>query len=192
MTRLISAYHTTTDLVMRTEPMLGLLARAVFAAVLMVYYWASALTKLGDGVSGLFRPSSGAYAQIFPRAMEAAGYDADQLTVLHTLVVLAGTWAEFVLPAMIVLGLATRLAALGMIGFILVQSATDVIGHRLWEESGSVGAWFDRVPDSPIMDQRALWVFVLLVLVIRGAGPLSLDRLIGRRVRADHVPSSAA
>jgi len=31
------------------------------------------------------------------------------------------------------------------------------------------------------MDQRALWVFLLCVLVIKGAGPLSFDRALKRR-----------
>ena len=158
---------------------LPLLARFAFAAVLALYYWASALTKVGDGVFGLFRPSLGAYAQIFPRAMEAAGYDVAQLGLFHWAVVTAGTLAEFVLPALILLGLATRLAALGMIGFVVLQSLTDIVGHAA--DPGTIGAWFDRLPDGVILDQRLLWVFVLVTLVFKGAGPLSLDRLLARR-----------
>jgi len=60
-----------------------------------------------------------------------------------------------------------------MVGFVVVQSLTDLYGH-----SSALGAWFDRFPDAHILDQRALWVFLLLVLVVKGAGPLSLDRLI--------------
>ena len=162
------------------------LARFLFAAILLPYYWVSGLTKLGEGVMGLFQPAMGAYAQIFPRAMEAAGYDTGQLTVFHWAVVTAGTWAEFILPALIVVGLLTRLAALGMIGFIVVQSLTDLYGHGAIEEAGTLGAWFDKVPDAAILDQRALWVFLLLVLVHKGAGPLSLDRLaFGRRAGSE-------
>ena len=108
---------------------LPILARFAFAASLALYYWASALTKVGDGLFGLFQPSLGAYAQIFPRAMEAAGYDASQLGLFHWAVVVAGTLAEFLLPALIVVGLLTRLAALGMIGFVVLQSLTDIVGH---------------------------------------------------------------
>jgi putative oxidoreductase len=54
--------------------LLPLLARLVFAAVLLLFFWRSAMTKLGGGLAGLFQPSDGAYVQIFPRAMEAAGY----------------------------------------------------------------------------------------------------------------------
>ena len=109
----------------RAEWLLPTLARLLFAAILLKYFWVSALTKLGDGVWA-FSPSMGAYAQIFPRAMEAAGYDTGQMSAYHTLVVLLGTWAEFVLPVLIVIGLLTRLAALGMIGFVLVQTLTDL------------------------------------------------------------------
>ncbi|HCQ66032.1 MAG TPA: hypothetical protein DIU07_13175, partial [Rhodobacteraceae bacterium] len=88
--------------------------------------------------------------------------------------------AEFILPALILVGLLTRLAALGMIGFVVLQSLTDIVGHAA--DPGTIGAWFDRLPDSVILDQRLLWVFVLLTLVLKGAGPLSLDRLIDRRL----------
>jgi len=51
-------------------PDLCLLARFVFAAVLLVYFWASGLSKLGAGLLGLFHPSASAYVQIFPKQME--------------------------------------------------------------------------------------------------------------------------
>lgn len=160
-------------------PVLTTLARVLFGAVLAGYFWVSGLTKLGDGVMGLFSPSLGAYAQIFPRAMEAVSYDASRLGGWEYLVVMSGTYAEFLLPALILVGLATRLAAAGMIGFILVQSLTDIVGHGA--DAGTIGAWFDRLPDGVILDQRAMWVFALLVLVMKGAGPVSLDAVLRRR-----------
>ncbi len=159
---------------------LPLLARLVFAGVLFMYYWNSGLTKLGDGIFGVLTPSSGAYVQIFPKAMEAAGYDTSQLTVFHWAVVTGGTIAEFVLPILIVIGLLTRLAAFGMIGFIVVQSLTDLFGHGGIAHEGTLGAWFDRMPDALILDQRAFWVLCLLILVFKGAGALSIDRLLFR------------
>ncbi|RYH11414.1 DoxX family protein [Tropicimonas sp. IMCC6043] len=153
------------------------LARFTFAAVLLFYFWASAATKVGDGIFGILSPSVGAYAQIFPQKAEAVLYDTSQFSLFEKLVILAGTWAEFLLPALIVLGLFTRLAALGMIGFVTVQSLTDIHGHNA--DAATIGAWFDRASDSLILDQRALWMFLLITLVLRGAGPLSLDRLLG-------------
>lgn len=90
-----------------------------------MYFWSSALTKL----AGAFTPLDGADIQIFPHAVEAPGYDVSQLGLFHFLVAMGGTYAEFALPALIVLGLLTRLSALGMIGFIAVQSLTDLVGH---------------------------------------------------------------
>jgi putative oxidoreductase len=150
--------------------LLPTLARLVFAGVLVGYFWASALTKF----DGPFTPSIGAYGQIFPRAFDAVGFDPDGLTLWHRLVALAGGYAEFVLPALIVLGLFTRLAAFGMAGFILVQSLTDVYGHGV-----AMGAWFDRASDGLILDQRALWLLLLAVLLGKGGGPFSADRYLG-------------
>lgn len=148
-------------------------ARLVFAGVLFSYFWTSAGTKL----EGPFTPSLGSYAQIFPKAFEAAGFEVSQMAFWQTLVVLAGAWAEFILPLLIVLGLLTRLAALGMVGFVLVQSLTDIRGHGVSTET--IGAWFDPVSDAMILDQRALWMLLLLVLILKGAGPFSADRFLG-------------
>jgi putative oxidoreductase len=58
----------------------------------------------------------------------------------------------------------------------VVQSLTDVFGHMA--DAATVGAWFDRASDSLILDQRTLWGLLLAVLVLKGAGPISLDRLL--------------
>lgn len=170
------------------EPLLPLLSRVVFAGTLLIYFWTSAMTKLGDGILGILKPSTGAYAQIFPKQMEAVVYDVSQLSVFHWLVVVAGTWAEFILPLLVVIGLATRLASLGMIGFVTVQSLTDLYGHGGIEHAETLGAWFDRAPDAVILDQRAFWMVILVTLVIKGAGLLSVDALLRRRA-ATLVPA---
>ena len=82
------------------------------------------------------------------------------------------------MPLLLVLGLFTRLAALGMVGFVIVQSLTDIFGHMAG--AATIGQFFDAMPDAVILDQRALWMMVLAVLVGLGAGPLSLDRLLRR------------
>lgn len=163
---------------------LPLLARLIFAASLAGYFWASAATKLGKGIFGFLRPSSGAYAQIFPRQFEAVGYNSDALGLWHWAVVVLGTWAEFLLPLLILTGLLTRLAALGMIGFVAVQSLTDLYGHGGLAHAATLGAWFDRAPDGVILDQRLFWGLLLATLVFKGAGALSLDRVLGLDRRA--------
>ena len=115
---------------------LGLAARFVFAAVLFLYFFRSALTKVGDGFLGFFQPSVGAYAQIFPKLTEQVSY---------------------------------------------VMTYTDINGHDVGAET--IGSLFSRDPSSLIADQRTLWVFVLLVLVLKGPGFISLDALLGRRLR---------
>lgn len=150
------------------------LARFLFAAVLLRYYWGSGLLKL----DGLF-PSANAYAQILPKAMEAVGYDHSQIGLMGKLIVFAGTYAELILPLMLLLGLLTRPAALGMIGFIIVQSLVDVTGHGI--DAATFGSWFDRDPGALVIDQRSLWVLLLSILVFLGSGPISLDRLFQSR-----------
>jgi putative oxidoreductase len=157
-------------------------ARLVFGGVLLMYFWSSAMTKLGDGALGFLFPSSGAYAQVFPKVFEAVGYDVSQLSVIHWVVVVAGMWAEFILPLLIILGLFTRAAAIGMIGFVIVQSVVDVTGHMA--DAATIGGWFDKVSSALILDQRALWIVLLLILVFKGPGPIALDRIFGSRPRA--------
>ncbi|XWN34194.1 MAG: DoxX family protein [Devosia sp.] len=158
--------------------LLSTLARLVFAGVLLVYFLNSARTKLGDGIMGVFELSTGAYAQILPKAFEAVQYDPAALSTLQKAIVYAGTYAEILLPIFIVIGLFTRLSALGMIGFTLVMSYVDVVGHGA--DAATIGAWFDAQSGSAILDQRSLWILLFAVLVIKGPGPLSLDALFGR------------
>jgi putative oxidoreductase len=180
MQRLIALHDGIFARIERLSPaILPTLARLIFAGVLLIYFWNSARTKVGPGVFGFLHPSTGGYAQIFPRAMEAVQFDVSKLGAFHWLVVEAGIVAEVLLPLLIVAGLLTRLAALGMIGFILVQSATDIRGHGV--DPATIGAWFDRASGAVILDQRAFWMLGLLTLVMLGAGPLSLDRLLRRR-----------
>ena len=158
--------------------LLGLVARFVFAAVLFFYFFNSAMTKIGDGALGFMTITDGAYVQMFPKVMEAVSYDSTQIAFIpYGLIAYAGTYAEIVLPILIIVGLFTRLAALGMIVFVFVQSYVDIVGHGADEKT--IGSWFDRLSDSTILDQRALWVFLFAYLVIRGAGAVSIDRLFG-------------
>jgi len=156
--------------------LMPLLARLVFAAVFLLYFWNSAMTKVGANFAGLYKPSSGAFAQILPKAAEAASYDVSHLTPIQTAIILAGTWGELLLPVMIVIGLFTRFAAAGMVVFVVIQTVVDIYGHGI----GTQGGWFDGQPDG-LLDQRALWIMLLLIPLFRGAGALSLDRLLLRR-----------
>ena len=103
------------------------------------------------------------------------GYNPSALGPLARSTVLFGTWAEFLLPILLALGLFTRLAALAMAGFVAVQTWVDVMGH-----GSALGALFDRHADG-LIDIRALWLFPLIVLILKGGGPLSLDAILSHR-----------
>lgn len=159
--------------------LLGLIARFAFAAVLWGYFLNSAKTKVGDGILGFFSIQSGAYYQIALPAVDAAGGDVDAVAFLPWgLIVTMGTYAEFILPLLVVIGLFSRIAALGMVVFIAVQTFVDVTVHQIGTES--IGALFDRFPDSLIADQRLLWIIPLLVIILKGPGLLSIDALLKR------------
>ena len=157
------------------------LARFAFAALFAVYFWNSAVTKLGGSISGRWTPSFNAFAQIFPKGAEAAGYDITAASFFQKAIILAGTWAEFILPVLVIIGLFTRFAAIGMVGFILVMTLTDLFGHNVISDPATLGAWFDGNPGSVILDQRLLWIVLLLVPFFNGGGPLSVDALLKRR-----------
>lgn len=157
----------------------GLLGRLVFAGVLLGYFMSSAAKKLGEGATGLFTVTDNAYFQILPSVVERYGYDASRVPLFpYDIIVYLGTYSEVFLPLLIVIGLFTRIAALGMIVFVLVQSYVDIAFHGV--DAETIGAWFDRFSDAVILDQRALWIFLLVYLVIRGAGKVSLDHLLDR------------
>jgi putative oxidoreductase len=152
---------------------LGLLARLVFLAVLLPYYLNSALTKF----DGPFAIADSAYYQIALPVVDAAGGDVSAVSFFPWgLMVVLGSYGEFILPLLVVAGLFTRVAALGMIGFIIVQTLTDILVHNV--DATTIGALFDRFPDSVILDQRLMWIFPLAYLAVKGAGLLSLDWLL--------------
>lgn len=161
----------------------GFAARFTFASLLLFYYLNSGWNKLGDGLFGFLNPSIGAYATILPPVFERYGADPGALPFFPWhVIVLLGTWAEIVLPLMIVVGLFSRIAAIGMIVFVAVQTYVDIAYFGL--EGKFVGAMFDRFPDAIVFDQRMMWIFALAIIVANGPGRLSLDHWLGRRFGA--------
>lgn len=164
------------------EPwLLPTLSRFVFAAVLFYYFYQSGVSKVdfGNGIFGFLKPTDGGFVQIFPKAAEAVFYDITQASFFQKLVIVGGGWAEILLPIMVVIGLLTRLAGVGMIGFVVVQSLTDLYGHGGIAHKETLGVWFDQFSNSAILDQRAFWMLLFVVLIVRGAGPVSVDALLG-------------
>lgn len=71
--------------------------------------------------------------------------------------------AEHILPALLLVGLFTRLSALGLIGMTLV------IQFFVYPD-----AWWP---------EHSLWIGLALILVLRGGGLASLDALLVRKTR---------
>ena len=67
-------------------------------------------------------------------------------------------------PVLLVLGLTTRLAALPLLVMTLVIQFV----------LGAANPAYDNI-------QHVYWMFLLAALILRGAGPLSVDRLLARR-----------
>ncbi|HEY6123692.1 MAG TPA: DoxX family protein [Steroidobacteraceae bacterium] len=79
-----------------------------------------------------------------------------------------GTAGELFFPTLLVLGLFTRISALGL----LAVNAMAVISY--WHVLGSEG--FEAA-----LAQHVLWGYMLAVILLCGAGALSLDEKLARR-----------
>jgi len=152
---------------------LSLGLRLVFALSLLPFFLASAATQI-DG----FALTDQAYFLILPHYMEAVAYDPAMVSWPWRLYVALGTLAGALLPVLLVLGLATRAAALGMVVFIVVMSATDIWLHGV--PDAVVGALLDADPYALILDQRLMWCAMLAALAVVGGGRFSLDALVAR------------
>jgi putative oxidoreductase len=136
---------------------IALLGRFSVAAI----FWKSGQTKIQgfalDIVAGEFRFG-------MPRLADAVVdlfRDEYRLPLLPPeLAAAMAAWAEHVFPALILLGLATRFSALALLG----MTATI-----------QVFVYPDAYPT------HGVWAAVLLFLVARGPGPLSLDALVAKR-----------
>jgi putative oxidoreductase len=112
---------------------------------LATVFWNSALTKLDDWNAALSLFSDEYKLPLLPPQL--AAYLAVSI--------------ELTMPALLVLGLATRLAALVLLGMTVV---IEVFVYPL--------AWPTHIQ----------WAAMLLVLLCRGSGAASLDRLLSRRL----------
>lgn len=169
---------------------LGFQARLVFAAVLCPYFLISAASKfggsdlsMGPDVAGTFL-SLGAFYSLAPGQMDVAGGDPAMLPMANWVAVHGLVLAEALLPMLLVIGLATRFAAIGLVGLVITTSVIDIFDHSAPPEV--VGGLFDASPYDQILDLRLLWIMLLSVPAVLGGGWLSLDGALGifRRRRA--------
>ncbi|WP_417612605.1 DoxX family protein [Parasphingorhabdus sp.] len=119
-------------------------------------FWRSARTKVEEGSLLTIRDTT---------FFQFSDAPFNQVPVLNgELGAYVTTYTEHFLPILLVLGLATRLGALGILGMTLV------IQIFVFPE---VAVWWQT---------HILWVAMALILIVRGGGLFSLDRLIGQRL----------
>jgi putative oxidoreductase len=84
------------------------------------------------------------------------------------LAAVAGTTGELLFPALLILGLLTRVGALGLfaVNLMAVASYWHVLGQDGFEAA---------------LAQHVLWGYMLAVIALCGAGRLSLDQLLEKR-----------
>lgn len=116
-------------------------------------FWRSARTKVEEGSFLTIRDTT------FFQFSEAPF---NQVPLLNgELGAYVTTYLEHFLPLLLLLGLATRLGALGILGMTLVIQIFVFPEMAVW--------WQTHI----------LWVAMALILIVRGGGLFSLDRLIG-------------
>ena len=129
------------------EGLVLLFVRVVLGGI----FWRSGQTKVAEGT--WFQLTDSTY-ELFRTEYAGVPLPAELAAVL------ANT-AEHVLPALLLAGLFTRGAALGLLGM------TMVIQLFVYPE-----AWWP---------EHSLWIGLALVLILRGGGLFSLDALFTRR-----------
>lgn len=119
-------------------------------------FWRSARTKVEEGSLLTIRDST---------FFQFSDAPFNQVPVLNgDLGAYVTTYTEHLLPVLLLFGLATRLGALGVLAMTLVIQAFVFPEAAVW--------WQTHI----------LWVALALVLIVRGGGLFSLDRLIGHRL----------
>ncbi len=139
---------------------LAILARFVMASI----FWKSAMTKIAFNGEGMTEFSLSQIWHVITLNWTVADSTYMLFEYEYALPIIPFEWAanlsvaaEILLPMALILGFFTRYAALTMLGMTLVIQI--FVYPNLWAV-------------------HALWVIALLVIMSKGGGRLSLDRLI--------------
>ena len=135
-----------------TEGIALLFTRVALAGI----FWRSARTKVEDGSFLTIKDTT--FYQFSDAPFNQVPLINGDLGAYVT------TYTEHLLPVLLLLGLATRLGALGVLGMTLVIQTFVFPEAAVW--------WQTHI----------LWVAMALVLIVRGGGLFSLDRLVGHRL----------
>tara|TARA_R110002124_G_scaffold68391_1_gene185111 strand:- start:152 stop:610 length:459 start_codon:yes stop_codon:yes gene_type:complete len=119
-------------------------------------FWRSARTKVEDGSFLTIKDTT---------FFQFSDAPFNQVPILNgDLGAYVTTYTEHLLPILLLLGLATRIGALGVLGMTLVIQTFVFPEMAVW--------WQTHI----------LWIAMALILIVRGGGIFSLDRLIGHRL----------
>ena len=134
---------------------LGPLALLLFRAWVALAFWRAGVVKFED-------PSGTSY--LFNNEYHVPLLSGDVAAFL-------GTWIELITPWLLLVGFAGRLTAL----FLFVYNLIAVISYPdLWPH----GFWTGLIGDD--FNDHKIWALMLLAVIARGSGTLSLDALLGR------------
>jgi putative oxidoreductase len=136
------------------QPKIADLAQTALRLALAVPFFKSGLTKW----DGFLQLSDGADA-LFSEEFKLHVFGAEYAYPAPHVLAFASGCMEIILPILLVLGLGTRLAALGLLGMTAIIQLT--------------------VPDG-WANFHLIWAASALALIAHGPGPLSLDALICR------------
>lgn len=152
MKRIVAQYDRIVSLVSSRLPesLMLLFMRVVLAGI----FWRSGQTKIAEGT--WFTISDSAY-YLFETEYKG-------VPLPPHLAAIMATTAEHVFPILLVLGLFTRGAALGLLGMTMVIQI--FVYPDAW--------WTDH----------SLWAAMQLALIVRGAGLFSLDNLLAGKRKA--------
>ncbi len=149
------------------ESAIALLGRFSVAAV----FWKSGQTKIEglaiDFVSGSFEVG---VPRLSPSAVDLFRDEYRLPLLAPELAAQLAALGEHVLPVLLLLGLGTRFAALGLLAM------TAVIQFMVYPSAYAT---------------HGVWAAVLLGLMARGPGVMSLDHLVRRHAASQHVPGQA-
>ena len=129
-----------------------LFARVALAGI----FWRSARTKVEEGSFLTIKDTT---------FFQFSDAPFNQVPILNgELGAYVTTYMEHFLPILLLFGIATRFGALGILGMTLVIQIFVFPEMIIW--------WQTHI----------IWVAMALVLIVRGGGMFSLDRLIGHRL----------
>lgn len=139
----------------------GLISRSIAAMEAIPYWFVALIARLS--IAAVFWRSGQTKVEGWHVSETAIDLFRDEYKlplIDPTLAAYLATFAEHFFPVLLVLGLATRYAALALLGMTLVIEI--FVYPDAWPTHGT-------------------WAVCFLLLMIKGAGPVSLDHLIARR-----------